>query len=75
MASKRFEKGSEEWDLFQDYWKLCQRFWVPEEKDDYWASLLKALDDFQDKYKNEPLAQELALALWKSSEKRSARNE
>lgn len=65
MASKRFEKGSEEWQMFTDFWVLCQKYWVIEENDEYWEQAIKAADDFYKKYKgkNEFFAKKLALAL------------
>lgn len=64
MASKRFEKGSEEWTLFQEYWKLCQEYWQIEDNDEYWEQAIIAADDFCKKYKgrNEFFAKKLALA-------------
>lgn len=65
MASVKFEKGSQEWTLFQDYWKLCQEFWETEGNDEYWQQAVKAADDFIKKYrgKNEFFARKLASAL------------
>lgn len=64
MASARFEKGSQEWTLFQDYWKLCQEFWKVEGNDEYWQQAVEATDDFIKKYKgkNEFFARKLASA-------------
>jgi len=53
MAEKRFLKGSEEWQMFQDYWNLCQSFWEPEYTDEYWAAVVKAEESFVEKYKTE----------------------
>jgi hypothetical protein len=38
MAAKKFLKGSEEWMMFMDFWKLCQDFWEPEDNQDYWQN-------------------------------------
>ena len=38
-AEQRFVKGTEEYELFNDFWKLCQSFWVPEDTDEYWKRL------------------------------------
>lgn len=51
MASKRFEKGSEEWLLFMDFWKICQQFWEPEDNDEYWEQVIDATNKFFEKYK------------------------
>ena len=65
MASKRFEKCSEEWSMFREYWALCQRFWEPEDNDEYWEQVVNATDDFYNKYKanNEIFSKKITLAL------------
>ena len=35
MASVKFSKGSEEWQMFIDYWNLCQKHWQVESTDEY----------------------------------------
>ena len=42
MASKRFDKDSEEFKFFADFWKMVQAYYVPEDSDEYWDSLLSA---------------------------------
>lgn len=39
MAEQRFAEGTEERVMFNDFWKLCQRFWIPEDTDEYWKKL------------------------------------
>lgn len=65
VASARFEKNSEEWEMFSSFWKLCQSFWIPEGNDEYWEQAIKAEDDFCKKYKgkNGFFARKLANAL------------
>lgn len=62
MASVKFEKDSHEWHMFQDYWKLCQKFWVPENNDEYWKAIVRETDDFYEKYKDITLSKKIALA-------------
>lgn len=64
MASKRFEKDSEEWKLFREYWSICQRFWEPEDNDKYWEQVVDITDDFYEKYKanNEIFVKKIILA-------------
>lgn len=69
MASVKFEKGSSEWYMFQEYWKLCQKFWIPEDNDDYWEEVVKETDDFYKKYKNIILTKGIVLALVECLEK------
>jgi hypothetical protein len=62
MAAKKFEKGSPEWNMFQDFWQMCQRYWIIErDNDEYWEQLVQMVDVFTKKYKDVPLAKELAL--------------
>lgn len=51
MAGTRFEKGSEEWKMFTDFWTLCQKFWIAENSDEYWQSFIDASNEFCEKYK------------------------
>ena len=70
MANVKFEKGSKEWHMFQDYWKICQKFWLPEEKDEYWDAVVKEVGEFHKKYENIILSKEIALAFLGSLEKK-----
>lgn len=38
-AEQRFVKGTEEYVMFNDFWKLCQSFWIPEDTYEYWKGL------------------------------------
>lgn len=46
MAEQRFVKGTEEYVMFNDFWKLCQSFWIPEDTDEYREKLYKACQNF-----------------------------
>lgn len=35
MAAKKIVSGSEEFQMFQDFWKVCQEFWIAEDSDEY----------------------------------------
>lgn len=50
MAGKKFSKGSKEWQMFMDYWNLCQKFWEPEDNDQYWEQVISEADAFYRKY-------------------------
>ena len=62
MASKKFNKGSEEWMMFTDFWNLCQKYWILEDTDEYWESVISSTNEFYEKYNNIPLSKRLALA-------------
>lgn len=74
MASVKFEKGSSEWYMFQEYWKLCQKFWIPEDNDEYWEEVVKETNDFYEKYKDINLGKEIALAFLKSIDNQCKKN-
>lgn len=68
MASKKFSKGSEEWMMFMDFWNLCQKYWIVEDTDEYWESVIRSANDFQKKYNHILLSRRLALAFVDSME-------
>lgn len=70
MASVKFSKGSEEWQMFMDYWVLCQKFWKSEENDAYWEDVVLETDLFYKKYHSE-FAKSLALTLVEELERKS----
>lgn len=61
MAEVKLSKGTEEWQMFVDYWAFCQKYWGAERTDAYWDNLIAAADEFAKKY-NTPFATKLALA-------------
>lgn len=61
MASRKFPKGSDEWQMFTAFWKLCQKYWEPEDDDKYWQDLIQDVNDFSAKYNN-LFAKNVALA-------------
>lgn len=62
MASKKFEKGSEEWMMFQDFYALTQELWVSDNTRAYFDDAFEKMKAFTDKY-NHKFANELAIAL------------
>lgn len=67
---KKFAKGSSEWMMFMDFWTLCQKYWEPDDNDDYWELVVKETDVFYRKYNSE-FAKSLALTLVNELEKKS----
>ena len=67
---KKFAKGSSECMMFMDYWALCQKYWEPDDNDDYWESVVKETDVFYRKYNSE-FAKSLALTLVNELERKS----
>lgn len=58
----KFQKGSKEWNMFTDYWSMCQKFWITEDNNEYWDSLVEDSGSFYRKYKDVPLASKLVLS-------------
>ena len=67
---KKFAKGSSEWMMFMDFWTLCQKYWEPDDNDDYWELVVKETDVFYRKYNSE-FAKSLALTLVNELERKS----
>lgn len=52
MASKKLEKGSDEWQFFQDFWRFRQQYYDPEDKDEWFDELVNESTLLYEKYKN-----------------------
>lgn len=63
MASVKFSKGSEEWQMFMDFWTLCQKYWEPEKSDEWWDEALREIDSFAKKYGSTIFVRGLCMAL------------
>lgn len=63
MAEVKFPKGSEEWQMFMDYWTLCQKYWKPEQSDEWWNEVIKEIDVFAKKYGSTVFVRGLCMAL------------
>lgn len=70
MAEKRFVKGSEEWVIFQDFYKLCQSIWIIEGNDIYWDHVKDEVDGFLERYEGDVFAKYLAFALLNTLEEK-----
>lgn len=49
--------------MFKEYWRLCQKFWIPEENEKYWDSVIKEINEFMKKYESEIFSKYLGLSL------------
>ena len=52
MAEYKFSKGSKEREAFNDIYTICQGFWIPEDKDEYWENVVSETDRLAEKYNN-----------------------
>ena len=73
MAGRKFTRGSREFEMFTDYWKLCQKHWIPERTDEYWETVISAISAFEKKYREIGLARKLGNALASDIEERYKR--
>ena len=72
---KELKKGDIEYEMFNDYWQIMKQYNIPEDNDEYWESLISAVNEFYKKY-NSQYAKDLVLAftasrenMWKSFKK------
>ncbi len=77
MASKRFGKGTPEREMFQDFWRLCQGYWVIEDNGGYWDQAKKAANSFYEKNKATDMvfAREIAIAFIETLNKKHRKSQ
>ena len=63
------ERGTEEFELFGDYFKICKKYWQVESTDEYWENLIDDCNEFCEKYKDYKLAREIARGFCNAQEK------
>ena len=63
------ERGTEEFELFGDYFKICKKYWQVESTDEYWENLIDDCNEFCEKYKDYKLAREIAFGFCNAQEK------
>lgn len=57
MASKKFEKGSEEWQFFNDYYSFRQKFYEADNEDTFFEELTAQANKLYEKYKKTEIAE------------------
>ncbi len=62
------EKGTEEFEMFGDFFKICKRYWDIQDTDKYWDDLVKETDIFCKKYETEILSQKLMFSFLETQE-------
>lgn len=73
MSAVKFDKGSKEWQMFVDFWNICQKYWEVESNDTYWQDLIDESEEFADKYKDIELSRKLVLSFIESQELKTKR--
>lgn len=56
MASKKFDKGSEEWQFFQEFWKFRQQYYEADNGEDWFEEMMRAGEAIIEKYYNTEFA-------------------
>lgn len=46
MASVKFNKDSPEFTIFNEFWSLLQKYYIPDTSDEYWEAVIKDTDRF-----------------------------
>ena len=62
MSAIKLQKGTEEFEMFRDYWKMLEENWGVEDSEAYWNKVIEDTDAFYRKYETE-FSKALALAL------------
>lgn len=52
MAEKKFEKGSEEWQFFQDFWRFRQKYYEADNDEAWFVEMMHAGEQIIEKYHN-----------------------
>ena len=55
MASTKFDQKSKQWLMFRDLFQFVERFWIIQDNRQYWEEMIKAADDFEQKYQSDKL--------------------
>jgi predicted nucleic acid-binding Zn ribbon protein len=58
----KFEKGSEKWQLFVDYYKFIQDYGAPEDSDEWWQELFTASTQLCNKFRSGEYIRDLVMA-------------
>lgn len=70
MGIVRLQKGTEEFEMFRDYWRMLEENWGIEETEEYWDKVIADTDAFYKKYKT-AFSKDLAVALINELERRT----
>lgn len=70
MSAIKLQKGTEEFEMFRDYWKMLEENWGVEDSEVYWTKVIEDTDTFYRKYETE-FSKELALALINELERKA----
>lgn len=63
MASKKFDKNSEEFKFFGDFWKWTQEHYIPEKDDAWWEETVESSSRIINKYGGNKLFAKLMMTV------------
>lgn len=69
MAAQKFEKGSEEWKMFMEFWGFCQRYYLPDDSEEYWQGVISEGNRFLENHRT-PFAKGLFWAFHNEMERK-----
>lgn len=78
MAYKKCEKGSEEWQLFMDFWNFRQDYYEPDNGEEWFVEMMAAGEEIMRKYAGTPIekfSQSLIFSHFEDAETRWKRKE
>lgn len=70
MASKKIPSGSEEFEMFKAFWGLYQKYYMPEDRQEYWDALVNETTCFYETYVEFEMAKYMADSLVDCFEKK-----
>lgn len=47
---KKLDKSTKEFAMMQEFWRIWQEFFEPEDNEEYWDHLTKTANDFENKF-------------------------
>lgn len=62
------EKGTEEFEMFGDFFKICKKYWNLNDTESYWSGLEKEVEEFCQKYSGDIFSQKLIFSFVESQE-------
>ena len=71
---QKFSKGSWQWNFFQEYWKFVQKYYIPEDTDEWWEEVDSESKKLKKKYGNTQFVRDLIMAHMNKLERKSKQN-
>lgn len=66
---KKIGKNEKEFKMMAEWWNLYQKYYIPEDTDEYWTDIHNAIIDFVKKYDSD-FAKDLCMAIYDELERR-----